>query len=95
MSTECAILASDTVPLHEAITDGVTGCLVDFFDVDALASKAIDLLADPATRARLGKNARQFAREHYDLKTQCLPQQLAWVDSLLAAKHQHLPQTLK
>ncbi|WP_395008283.1 glycosyltransferase family 4 protein, partial [Undibacterium sp.] len=89
MSTECAILASDTSPLHEAITDGVTGCLVDFFDVDALASKAIDLLADPATRARLGKNARQFAREHYDLKTQCLPQQLAWVDSILSAnRHQ-------
>jgi hypothetical protein len=34
-------------------------------------------------RALLGQNAREFARQRYDLKTQCLPQQLAWVGSLL------------
>jgi glycosyltransferase involved in cell wall biosynthesis len=83
MSAACAILASDTAPLDEVISDGVNGCLFDFFDVDALAQQAIALLDDPARRAQLGKNAREFARQRYDLKTQCLPQQLAWVASLL------------
>lgn len=83
MSAECAILASDTAPLREVITDGVNGCLVDFFDVDGLAKQAINLLQDPAKRRQLGQTARQFARQHYDLKSTCLPQQLAWVASLL------------
>jgi glycosyltransferase involved in cell wall biosynthesis len=83
MSAACAVLASDTAPLREVISDGVNGCLVDFFDVDALAQQAIALLNDPARRALLGQNAREFARQRYDLKTKCLPQQLAWVGSLL------------
>lgn len=83
MSAECAILASDTEPLREVIQDGVNGRLVNFFDVDKLAKQSIDLLEDQPTRQRFGKNARQFAQQHYDLKTQCLPRQLAWVESLL------------
>lgn len=82
MSAECAILASDTAPLKEVIEDGVNGVLVDFFDVEGLANKTIALLADVSTRQQLGRNARQFARQHYDLKTQCLPKQLAWIASL-------------
>jgi len=30
----------------------------------------------------LGANARAFAQTHFDLKTVCLPRQLAWVDAL-------------
>lgn len=84
MSMECPILASDTQPLHEAIIDNQTGVLVNFFDVDALASKTIELLNDPETRKRLGSAAREFAIKHYDLKTQCLPRQLQWVQSIVS-----------
>lgn len=84
MSVGCAIVASDTRPLREAICHDETGRLVDFFDVTALAREVCTLLEDPVARARLGANARAFAQANYDLKTVCLPRQLAWVDRLAA-----------
>jgi len=82
MSAGCAIVGSDTAPLHEAIRSGETGRLVDFFDPQALAGQITDLLNDSIERQRLGTNAREFARANYDLNRICLPRQLAWVDSL-------------
>ena len=83
MSAGCAIVAGDTQPLHEAIRHNVTGRLVDFFSHDSLAGEVINLLEAPEERERLGRNAREFARRHYDLKTVCLPRQLAWVKTLV------------
>jgi glycosyltransferase involved in cell wall biosynthesis len=82
MSAGCAIVASDTAPLHEAIVHNETGRLVNFFDAKALIQEVCDLLGNPAERARLGINARQFAQTHYDLQNVCLPKQLAWVEEL-------------
>lgn len=82
MSLGCAIVASDTAPLREAIVDGETGRLVDFFDPAALASRVIELLNDPAQRARLGAAARDFAVRHYDLRGACLTRQLRWAEQL-------------
>jgi glycosyltransferase involved in cell wall biosynthesis len=82
MSAGCAIVGSDTAPLREAIKHGETGRLVNFFDVQGLANAVCALLDDPAARQRLGQNARQFVVENYDLKTVCLPRQLAWVEAL-------------
>ena len=83
MSTGCAIVASDTQPLHEVIRHNDNGRLFDFFDHNALIDTVCDLLDNPQERARLGANARAFAQANYDLQTVCLPQQLAWVKSLL------------
>jgi len=85
MSAGCSIVASNTQPLHEAIVQGETGRLVDFFDAPALANEVCRLLDQPEERQRLGENARRFAQANYDLKTICLPRQLAWVASLLAS----------
>ncbi|MGI9212954.1 MAG: glycosyltransferase family 4 protein [Methylococcaceae bacterium] len=82
MSAGCAIVASDTAPLREAIIMGETGRLVDFFDSKALSEEVCRLLDAKEERARLGAQARQFAREHYDLNRICLPRQLSWVESL-------------
>ena len=79
MSAGCTVVASDTAPLREAIVDGETGRLVDFFDFAALADQVCALLDDPAQRQRLGAQARAFAGAHYDLRTACLPRQLDWV----------------
>jgi glycosyltransferase involved in cell wall biosynthesis len=84
MSCGCAIVASDTQPLHEAIVHNETGRLVGFFDQTALIEQVCDLLEHPEERNRLGKNARAFAQAHYDLQTICLPQQLNWVNQLVA-----------
>ena len=82
MSAGCAIVASDTAPVREAIADGDTGRLVDFFDVQALAGTVCGLLDDAGARAVLGARARAFAQAQYDLQRVCLPQQLAWVEAL-------------
>ena len=84
MSAGCAIVASDTPPLREAIVHGQTGQLVDFFDVQGLVQASCALLEDAPARARLGAAAREFALAHYDLKTHCLPRQLQWVEALAA-----------
>ena len=82
MSAGCAIVASNTAPLREAIEHDKTGRLVDFFDHAALAEQVCDLLDHPEERQRLGRNARAFAKSHYDLRAVCLPKQLEWVESL-------------
>ena len=79
MSCGCAVVASDTQPLHEVIQHDDNGLLVNFFDVAGLADQVCKLLDDPTTRQRLGIHAREFAQANYDLSTVCLPQQLAWV----------------
>ena len=82
MSLGCALVASDTPPLHEAIQHNETGRLVDVFDTAGLVDALCALLDDPASRQRLGANARTFAQATYDLKRVCLPQQLDWVAAL-------------
>lgn len=84
MSAGCAILASDTQPLHGVIENDVTGKLVDFFDPSALTENVCALLEQPELRAKLGANARIFAQSNYDVATVCLPRQLEWVKALAA-----------
>ncbi|CAN7709847.1 glycosyltransferase [Pseudoduganella sp. LjRoot289] len=86
MSAGCAIVASDTEPLREAIQHDITGRMVPFFDGKALVDEVCSLLDDPAARARLGKSAREFARAKYDLRTVVVPRQLQWVRDLAQAE---------
>lgn len=82
MSCGCAIVASKTSPLQEAIRHDETGRLVDFFDAAGLSDEVCALLDDPAARARMGANARAFAQANYDMNNICLPGQLQWVQEL-------------
>lgn len=86
MSSGCAILASDTAPVREAIIDGQTGRLLPFFEPQAWAQGIHTLLDQPEERARMGALAREHAVAHYDLQTVCLPRQLAWVESLVQSQ---------
>jgi glycosyltransferase involved in cell wall biosynthesis len=83
MSVGCAIVASNTQPLHEVVQHDQTGRLVDFFDAPRLAHEVCTLLDDAEARDRLGQNARAFAQANYDLQGVCLPRQIAWVQNLL------------
>jgi glycosyltransferase involved in cell wall biosynthesis len=84
MASQAAIVASDTAPVREAITDGKTGLLVDFFDREALVDKVCHLLEAPDLRQELGRAARAHVVNGYDLNTHCLPAQMAWIDRLAA-----------
>lgn len=82
MSTQAAIVASNTAPVAEAITHDHTGRLVDFFDTQALVDEIGTLLDDPQLRERLGQAARAHVVRNYDLQTVCLPRQLEWIQRL-------------
>lgn len=83
MSAECLIVASGTQPVREAITDGVTGRLFDFFDVKGLSDLVVDTLANRDSLGHLRKAAREHAVGNYDLARVCLPRQMALYDRLL------------
>jgi len=85
MAMGAAIVASDTPPVAEVMAHGVHGQLVPFFDVDRWVKTLVALLDNPEQRARMGQQARQWMVDRYDLKTVCLPQQLAWVNGLMQA----------
>jgi glycosyltransferase involved in cell wall biosynthesis len=82
MSVGCAIVASDTEPLREAIRKDDTGRLINFFGINAIANEVCSLLDDAKMRESLGSNARAFAKKNYDLNVVCLPKQIEWVDKL-------------
>mgnify|MGYP003343377220 CR=1 FL=1 len=66
----------------EVINDGHNGHLVDFFDQDAWLMRLEQVLAEPERQASIRLHARQTIVEGYDLKSHCLPQQLALVDQV-------------
>ena len=82
MSIGCTIVASNTPPVAEVVQDGINGKLVDFFDTKALVSLVTELLNEPLQRERLGNAARQYAIDHFDLQTNCLPRQIALINAL-------------
>ena len=78
MSVGCAIVASDTQPLYEAIIHNETGLSVDFFDHTKLSDTVVSLMRDNDLRERLGAQARIKAKSEFDLEAQCLPVQIKW-----------------
>jgi glycosyltransferase involved in cell wall biosynthesis len=85
MSCGAVVLGSATAPVQEMITDGQNGLLADFFDVDGLARRAIEVLRDPAAYRPLGTAAEAFITERYSLEA-VLPQMLGMYDQAIAAR---------
>ncbi len=81
MAAGCHVVASDTAPVREAIRHRVTGTLVDFFDISAWSAALTDALAHPEKYQHLREAARRHAVSRYDLRSYCLPQMLAYVES--------------
>ncbi|MCJ2043488.1 glycosyltransferase [Methylobacterium sp. J-078] len=75
MSTGCLIIASDTAPLHDAITHGQNGLLVPFFDIDRLAGAISECLSRPEAGLSLRQAARATAVNRFD-RRQALSAQL-------------------
>jgi len=63
MSSGVALVASDVAGIPQVVSDGETGLLVPEQDPTALASAIVRLLREPATRARLGRQARRRVEE--------------------------------
>lgn len=68
---ECGLGGSPTVAFDrdwqaEFIEDGVNGFILPFLDHEAMARRAIELVRDPALRARMGRAARERALDFAD-----------------------------
>lgn len=84
MSCEGLVVASDTAPVQEVITNGINGLLVDFFRPDQLAQTLNNVLERPNDFALMKKKARETVKAKYDLEM-CLRQRLAWLSGLLSS----------
>lgn len=83
MACGCPIIASDTQPVREIISPGIqNGHLIDFFDSAMLAQCVHDTLTKPQEAELMGANAQQTVLDSYDLQTDCLPQQIAWAETM-------------
>jgi glycosyltransferase involved in cell wall biosynthesis len=69
----------------EMIRDGENGLLSDFFDVDAMAEKAVRVLKDPAASRHLGRNAERMVQEKYSMEV-VLPQMLRMYEDATAGR---------
>jgi glycosyltransferase involved in cell wall biosynthesis len=85
MACECAIIASDTAPVRDAIVDGREGELVDFFDADQLADSIIRNLNDQGAAHDRRARARQTVLEKFDRATVGVPGWLNIIDDILAS----------
>lgn len=82
MASGCLVVASDTPPVREVISDGENGLLTDFFDTSRLAERVAEACRQRDTLGPIRHHARQSVVARYDLKRVCLPQQLALIHSL-------------
>ena len=74
------IVASDTEPVRELVTDGEHGRLVDFFDQPGLAAALVRGLDGDPDAARLTAAARARIVADYDLTRVSLPKLVEWVE---------------
>jgi glycosyltransferase involved in cell wall biosynthesis len=81
MSAGSPIVASDTAPVREVVTDGVEGLLADLRSPEAIARRVEEALDDRALRARLSEAARGRALSQYDL-ADLLPRHLRLMHNL-------------
>ena len=88
MSIGCAVIASDTAPVREAIEHGHNGLLVDFFSPSAVADSIAAVLNDRSFAAELGKHARSTVINRYGLEN-CLPRHLALMQLVASGSLPH------
>jgi glycosyltransferase involved in cell wall biosynthesis len=79
------VLASDTAPVREMIRNGVNGVLFDFFNVDALAELANQLLDRRDEYKVLGKQGAAIIKERYSVDV-CLPKMVELYESVKRKK---------
>lgn len=76
MSAGCLLIASDTPPVREVITDGENGLLFDFFDHERLPTLIDKALSNSTESQKLRDEARKKIVNSFDLKTVCIPKML-------------------
>ncbi|SHJ99569.1 glycosyltransferase family 4 protein [Propionispora hippei] len=82
MAAGCVVVASDTSPVVEVISDSVNGLQVSFFSPQDIAAKVVDVLAHPGEYNELRLRARKTILERYALH-KLLPIQMNLLSSIV------------
>lgn len=88
MAAGCLVIGSRTAPVEEVITDGENGLLVDFFSTIELLDAIQRVCENPTRMQALRARARQTIIDSYDLRSVCLPRQVALMESP-SLSHEH------
>ncbi len=86
MAAGCLVVGSRTAPVLEVMQDGVNGLLVDFLSPGAISERIVEALETREGLGRLREQARRTVVERYDLRSVCLPQHLALINTLVASR---------
>jgi glycosyltransferase involved in cell wall biosynthesis len=81
LSAGCVVIGSDTAPVREVL-NSENGLLVPFFDVEQMAERVIEVLANPDRFQAMRTHARQSIIDRYDLRRTCLPKMLALIKGM-------------
>ncbi|MDR3591770.1 MAG: glycosyltransferase family 4 protein [Negativicutes bacterium] len=85
MAAGCLVVASNTPPVSEVITDGVNGLYTDFFSAQETARRVSDVLDRPEAFSEIRLKARQTIVERYALH-KLLPVQLNLLNTIVARR---------
>lgn len=86
MGCGAPVIGSATPPVQEVIRHGGNGLLTRFHAVGELADTIVGALTAPERMKPIRAAARRTVVEGYDLRTVCLPRQIALFDAVLAGK---------
>jgi glycosyltransferase involved in cell wall biosynthesis len=78
LSIGCVVIGSNTGPVREVL-NSKNSLLVPFFDIEQIAERVVEVLANPNQFRPLRARARQTILEQYDLAQICLPKMLALI----------------
>ena len=68
MAIGVPVITTPTTGIGELVQDGLTGCVVRFGDVEAIANRIIRLLSDQPFADYLGRKGMQHVEEHFDIR---------------------------
>jgi glycosyltransferase involved in cell wall biosynthesis len=83
MASGCLMVASDTPPVREVMEDGKNGLLVDFFNVEQIASRIGEALDRQPEFQVIRENARATIKERYAL-ADLLPRHFDLMQEMIA-----------
>jgi glycosyltransferase involved in cell wall biosynthesis len=89
MASSLPLVATAVGEVPTIVLDENTGLLVPPENVEKLAAAILDLLCDPAKRARLGAAARQLIENQYSAERMAAEYLQVYEEAITAAKQEH------
>lgn len=81
MSKECAVIVANSPGIEELVEHGVSGYIVEPFDVGEAARRLVELLRDKQRTMRLGQNGRRRILSRFDIAVTTRERLAVWLSA--------------